>query len=89
MKRGQATEGCQSHKGNDLHPSDASASTVLARAVGWRKTTGETARYRGASIIVTPLSSWLHQSISAGDPEGWLMRVLASKSVRRATQVNQ
>jgi len=29
-KRGQAAEVCQSHKGNDLHPSDASASAVLA-----------------------------------------------------------
>jgi len=32
-KRGQAAEVCQSHKGNDLHPSDASASTVLAGVV--------------------------------------------------------
>jgi len=31
-------------------PLDASASTVFARAVRWRNTTGETAHYRGGSI---------------------------------------
>lgn len=35
-------------RATDLHPSDASASTVLARAVGWRKTTGETPPATGA-----------------------------------------
>jgi hypothetical protein len=36
-----------------IHPSDASASMVFARAVRWRNTTGETAHYRGASICVS------------------------------------
>lgn len=33
-----------------IHPSEASASTVFARAVGWRNTTSDTAHYRGVSI---------------------------------------
>jgi len=37
-------------RATDIHPSDASASTVFARAVRWRNTTGETAHYRGDSI---------------------------------------
>jgi len=33
-KRGQVRKDCQSRKGNDLPPPDASASTALAGAVG-------------------------------------------------------
>ena len=44
------TPSAETIKGNDLHSSDASASMVFARAVGWRNTTSETTHYRGAFI---------------------------------------
>jgi hypothetical protein len=40
-------------RATDIHPSDASASTVFARAVRWRNTTGETVHYRGDSIYAS------------------------------------
>jgi hypothetical protein len=56
-KRGQAAKACQSHKGNDLHPSDASASAVLAGVVRMTalkvgRATSKTANYRGVSDVV-------------------------------------
>jgi len=56
-------------RATDIHPSDASASTVFARAVRWRNTTGETAHYRGDSIYAPfPGYSILHLSNYVGDP---------------------
>ena len=57
-KRGQATEICQSHKGNDLHPSRrlgkhgtcrSGQDGLTALKVG--RATSKTAHYRGVSII--------------------------------------
>ena len=55
MKRreGKPPRSARAIRATDIHPSDASASTVFAKAVRWRNTTGETAHYRGVSIYAS------------------------------------
>jgi hypothetical protein len=46
-----------------IHPSDASASTFLARAVWWSNSTGEIAHYRGVSIYPQGQNDFLKEAI--------------------------